>query len=126
MRAAGKWFGAAVLMLALVTSGCESWQSKMSDKAKTRAGLPNPRWQVGGGLSIDYTAPDDGMVYVVDLNSNRFLVTESVGAGDNFTFAPTSEAEFQFLGLDPAAAKIALYFVPAAVFRNAPKLMENK
>jgi hypothetical protein len=79
-------------------------------------GIPSPRWQVGGGVYVKYKAPRDGNVYVVDHKSGRFIVTESVEGGEDFTFAPSTQEQLDILGSDPQTAKIVVYFVPATVF----------
>lgn len=115
---------AMVVLTGLVfTAGCGYYQGRMRCSDTTRNGIPCERWRVGGGLHIEYTAPADGTMYVVDLESKRFLLTESVEEGDDFSFDVTTEDEFTELGIDPSA-KIALYFVPASVF--SPERPEEK
>lgn len=121
MRTAVTWFGVVALALTACMSGCRTFQGQCGKAAVMRGGLPDPRWHVGGGVCIDFTAPEEGIVYVVDLHSNRFLVTDSVEEGDFFSFQPDDEATLHMLGIDLAKAEIALYFVPATALSETPE-----
>ena len=124
MKAIGSSFVGISLAGLLFTTGCGVFWGKSTDTVATRNGIPSARWQVGGGLDVSYTAPQDGNVYVVDQQTQRFLVTKSVEEGDNFTFGSSTQ-EYDVLGIDPHTAKIVVYFVPVTVFYPAPSESEE-
>lgn len=115
MKVISTYVGVLAMILFMAT-GCSVFQE--NNGITTRGGLPDARWQVGGGLNIDYTAPEDGTAYLVDLSSKRYLVMESVMEGSSFTFWPSSDEELRLAGIDPAKTKIAFYFVPATAFKT--------
>lgn len=102
-----------LILLVVGITGCDTQNSKQS--VTTHDGLPSPRWQVGGGLEIEYTAPVDGIAYVVDQTSGRFLVTETIEAGEEFDFSLLNDVDQGLYGITPAS-RVVLYFVPADVF----------
>jgi hypothetical protein len=112
MKVINSYVGVLAVILFMAT-GCSVFRQK-NDGIATRGGLPDAKWQVGGGFAIDFTAPEDGMAYVVDLSAKRYLVTESLSNGENFSFWPDTEEDFKAAGIDPAKANIAFYFVPTA------------
>jgi hypothetical protein len=76
---------------------------------------------VGGGLTINWTAPTKGTAILVEQNSRRFITTESLDAGDTFRFQPLGgtngvvqeEQLKMLLGMPPDLANLILYFRPA-------------
>lgn len=69
--------GTGILGIALV--GCAT------------SSLPLGARLVGGGLLVDYTAPGDGTVILIERTSGRTVATKSVSEGDDFTFRPHYE-----------------------------------
>jgi hypothetical protein len=73
---------------------------------------------VGGGLKIEWTAPVNGTVYLVEEKTNRIMETRSLKQGDTYSFSPTSESqrgEFErILGIKLSDARFLLYFQPAS------------
>ncbi|GEM_PF-404722 len=90
--------------------------------------LPKGARLVGGGLSVEYTAPRDGTAILVERTSGRIVATESLGEGDSFDFNPDvenyDEVLFRMFGdihaasdgstmvVIPTNALFQLYFVP--------------
>lgn len=98
----------------LLVAGCAS------------SGLPRGARWVGGGVAIEYDAPRDGTVILIERTSRRILVTESLSQGDEFQFRPGYGSSDEVLlrvfgppGADGVAAGMPtntfldLYFVPA-------------
>jgi len=80
---------------------------------------------VGGGVSIEYAAPSDGTVILMERTSRRILATDSLSQGDEFEFRPghgsSDEVLFRMFGVPgadggpgmPTNTFLELYFVPA-------------
>ena len=114
MKSVCRCLAAVVLSSLLCAAGCGLYPIHSTDSGVMSGGIPAARYQVGGGFEIDYTAPADGTVYVVDQTSKRILTMESLEEGDNFSFSFFAYGdEYSALGLVPSA-KIALYFVPVS------------
>lgn len=99
----------------LVLGGCAT--TGMSG-AFDKDGLPKQQYYVGGGFSINYRAPGvRGNVYVVEENSGKLLVTESLEEHQvyNLDIDPREEdihMRLKTIGMDPLNLKFSLYFVP--------------
>ena len=79
------------------------------------APLQREAYRVGGGFQIKYTAPEDGTAVLVDKKSGKTVQTESLKAGQDFTFHPSTEdCEVQLakMGIDLKKADFVLYFHP--------------
>ena len=70
--------------------------------------------KVGGGFSITYVAPEDGMVHLMDRKSGKSLLTESVIAGTEYKFDAKSldKAQYKKWGINVDKADFVLYFYP--------------
>ena len=108
----------AILMMitisALVLGGCAT--TGMSN-AFDKDGLPKQQYYVGGGIGINYRAPGvPGNVYVVEENSGKLLVTESLDKGQvynlEFSMDDDDHMRLKTIGMDPLNLKFTLYFVP--------------
>lgn len=83
------------------------------------SGIPAHRYYVGGGILIEYKAPENGTVFVVEETTDRILVTKSIEQGEAFEFkveVEDAEARKQFeaaLGKAVNEARFALFFIPA-------------
>lgn len=51
--------------------------------------LPRGSRLVGGGLQIEYNAPENGTAILFERSTGKIVATESLGAGDEFEFALT-------------------------------------
>lgn len=111
MKTVCKGFVPVVFVGLFFAAGCG--EHRRTEPQSIRDGLPSPIYQVGGGFLIDFTAFDDGIVYVVDQSSRRILGMKTVEKGDNFSFDLPDYADD--LGITPTT-KIGLYFVPLKVF----------
>lgn len=103
----------AIISAGLLVSGCAT----TGGGAFRSDGVPAKEYYVGGGYQVYYSAPVAGTAYLVEESSGKLLVTESLRSGEMFTcdFDPTSEESqsiFKTLGIEPAQAKLSLYFVP--------------
>jgi len=86
MKSACRTWALVVLAGLFFTAGCGLTDGFSKNSVTTSNGIPSERWRVGGGFDISYTVPMDGIVYLVDQKSSRFLITESVEEGYLFTF----------------------------------------
>jgi hypothetical protein len=109
---------AALMMItisALVLGGCAT--TGMSD-AFDKDGLPKQQYYVGGGFSVEYRAQRvPGNVYVVEENSRKLIVTESLDKDQVYSFTFESmddevQKNLKAMGMDPLNLKFSLYFVP--------------
>jgi len=104
-----------IITLAVVLTGC------------TTSNLPRGARLVGGGLSVEYTAPSDGTAILIERTSGRIVASESLVEGDTFTFKPNwnsyEEVLFRMFGdtnvaqeggwvVIPTNTVLQLYFVP--------------
>jgi hypothetical protein len=105
----------AVVAFGVLVAGC------------TSSHLPRNGKVVGGGLLIDWRAPTAGTAILVETVSDRIVVTQSMEAGDAFTFdaagdnAPLVDSILAGAdvrgsrNLSPLAetTRFVLYFVPS-------------
>ena len=79
-------------------------------------GLPARSRQVGGGLSVDWRAPQAGTAMIREETTRRIVATQSLGEGDTFAFPDHDnhrEALFKLFGEPmPTNLVFVLYFVP--------------
>lgn len=124
---------AGVSLIALCASGCA-----MQPQTPLGAdGVPHERYLVGGGIQIEFIAPEPGTAYVVEQTHQKLLVTKSLRAGEAYSFewaqAAGSPEGLQKLkdatGIDFAKSRFGLYFVPDRYFdfhSPAPQAPEAK
>jgi hypothetical protein len=114
----GQKMKATLMMITISTfvlGGCAT--TGMSG-AFDKDGLPKQQYYVGGGFHINYRAPGvPGNVYVVEENSKKLLVTESLDKDKDFSLDvdPKDEdihMQLKTIGMDPLNLKFSLYFVP--------------
>ena len=82
----------------------------------TSTGLPPGCRVVGGGLSVEWEAPERGTVIIREETTHRVVATETLEGGDSFDFPMSSnhhEALSRLFG-DPMPTNLTfvLYFVP--------------
>lgn len=99
---------ALLLGLSFLFTGC------MTKDAFTASGIPQREYYVGGGFSYSFVAPEAGMLYVVDENTQRVLKTKHLDAGTLFEDESLADErqrknDYSVKTQDP---KISLYFVP--------------
>ena len=103
--------GGSVFVLA---AGCMS-SGKFSDK-----GMPDRKYQVGGGWTIKYAAPTDGTIYLFEETTGKIIETRTVSKGEKVTYNSTPEEEAQqaarlekSVGITMKEARQSLFFIPA-------------
>lgn len=101
----------SLLTGALVTGGCGG------NKRPPAARLPDTPRLVGGGMMIEWKAPERGTVYLIEKRTAKIVETRSLEEGEVYSFAATSVVqadEFeQMLGIRFGKAQFQLYFEPA-------------
>lgn len=105
------WVGVVSLLTgALMVSGCGS------SKQPPIVRLPDSPRMVGGGMMIEWKAPERGTVYLTEKRTGKLVETRSLEEGEVYSFAATSIVqadEFeQMLGIKFSKANFQLYFEP--------------
>ena len=97
------------LLGVLLIGGCGS--------SHQTARLPDTPRLVGGGMMIEWRAPERGTVYLVEKRTRKIVETRSLEEGGIYKFSATSVVqadEFeQMLGIRFSKAQFQLYFEPA-------------
>jgi len=103
---------AAVVGLVMIATGC----SMISSPGV--AGLPSGLRAVGGGLTIKWTAPTEGTVYLVEKTSSKIVETRSLAKGEPYEFEVDpdrgTETFQKAIGTKLGDAQLVLYFKPAS------------
>lgn len=83
--------------------------------AFTDKGLPKPCYFVGGGFDLQYKAPCDGTLYVVEETSKKIVVTRSLATDDRYeeTFSIDDLQAREAFGKRMSELDFNLYFIPA-------------
>ncbi len=96
---------------ALTLAGCASRDRSALDR------MPGERRLVGGGLMIEWKAPEPGTVYLVEQQTGKIVETRTLAAGEVYTFSVTSitqAEEFEdLLGINFSKTRFLLYFEPS-------------
>jgi hypothetical protein len=79
----------------------------------TEDGIPARRYQVGGGLDVEYKAPADGTLYWVEEQTRKILETRSVKQEEVAESNRTPEEVGTAVGRPPNAVSVSLYFIPS-------------
>ena len=113
------------LALVMLMAGCSMLNSNSSfDKN----GLPRQKYFVGKpGVEFDYSAFCNGNIYIVEENSQKIFMTQSVDKDDSFDFSigdmhdlSSDEIEqLKSIGIDPEKIEFSFYFIPAAIQTSA-------
>ncbi len=86
------------------------------DKHAAAFRLPDAPRLVGGGIMIDWKAPQSGTVYLVEQRTGKLIETRSLDEGEVYSFAATSVVQAddfeQVLGIRFGKARFMLYFEP--------------
>jgi hypothetical protein len=95
----------------LLVTGCGP-----STKRLRLVHLPDKPQLVGGGMLIEWKAPQRGTVYLVEKRTTKIIETRSLEKGEVYSFSATSIVqadEFeQMLGIRFGNAQFDLYFEP--------------
>lgn len=112
-----KKFLAGVAVTAVMV-GCASTTRPVDVK-----GIPQDKYLVGSGTTVEFTAPEAGIVYVVvEGKEKKGMVTKSLKSGEAFSFGKASDpAELteqleQVTGMQLKASRLLVYFVPQEEF----------
>ena len=109
------FLGIVVVLSAVILPGCGSFVSDMGNNFNSD-GLPKQKFFVGGGLQIDWIAPVDGTIYLVEENTRKILMTKSLEAGEDFELSVSdmnSDEAKKLLGVsDISKLNFSLYFIP--------------
>jgi len=99
-----------LVLAGLVVCSCSTTRPLQAD------GLPGQESLVGGGLMIDWEAPEDGTAYLVEKETGKIIETRSLEQGESYSFSassPLQAREFeQMLGISFSQARFLLYFEP--------------
>lgn len=91
--------------------------------------LPDKPQLVGGGMIIEWKAPQRGTVYLVEKRTAKIIETRSLEKDEVYSFSATSIVqadEFeQMLGIRFARAQFDLYFEPLGESNSAPESSEE-
>lgn len=109
---------AAILAMALAVAGCAPrGLAHLED-------LPGEEHLVGGGLMINWQAPEDGIVYLVERRTGKLIETRSLLEGETYSFAVETAVDAadmeSLLGIDIAHAEFLLYFEPTGSRNDTP------
>ena len=103
--------GVAAIFAAGLLAGCASKQQLGA------AGLPGEQYLVGGGLTIEWKAPEAGTVYLIEKRTRKLVETRSMEEGKVYSFTVDSVVRAQelgdILGINLAKTQFLLYFEPA-------------
>ena len=103
--------GVCALLVLSLLGGCWKERHLQADH------LPADQYLVGGGVMIEWEAPEDGTVYLVEKQTSKIIETRTLGEGESYSFSVASGAqakEFEaVLGIDFSEARFLLYFKPA-------------
>ena len=117
----GRWLVISLLG-ALAVGGCGP------GKPSPVVRLPDAPQMVGGGMLIEWKAPERGTAYLVEKQTGKIVETRSLEQDEVFSFAATSVVqadEFeQMLGIRFSRARFLLYFEPALAEGSATEPSE--
>lgn len=72
---------------------------------------------IGGGGMVEFTAPQDGVCYLVDASDRTLLATQTLKAGERFDYELTEGNWEQLMGIKYGGN------VPAHAFDTPPRLL---
>lgn len=94
----------------LAFAGCKSQERFRPDYLSGESRL------VGGGLKIEWMAPEPGTVYLVEKKTSKLVQTFTLEAGEPYHFAVESIVDAEeledLIGISMAKAQFLLYFKP--------------
>jgi hypothetical protein len=79
---------------------------------------------VGGGVMIEWKAPEAGTVYLVEKTTGKIVETRSLEEGEKYTWTVTSVVQAEdlqeLLGIKFSRARFLLYFEPTRLTSPTP------
>lgn len=119
--------GVAAILAAVLVAGCESRQQRSGFRPANVAGgqfLPGRQYLVGGGINIEWKAPEPGTVFLVEKKTGKLVETRSLDGGDVFSFVVDSTVRAQelgeIIGINLAKTQFLLYFEPGGAVEEPP------
>ena len=108
-----KWVAlVAAFVGILAMAGCHSQEQYRP------AYLSDTSRLVGGGLKIQWEAPEPGTVYLVEKRTGKLVQTFTLKTGESYEFAVESMVDAdeleQLIGINMDKAQFLLYFKPAS------------
>lgn len=107
----------------LVFAGCHS-QERLRPKY-----LAGESRLVGGGLKIEWQAPETGTVYLVEEHTRKLVQTFTLESGETYKFSVETAVDADdietLLGIDIDEAQFLLYFKPVEESRSAVRTDES-
>ncbi len=111
------------LLGVLATGGCGAGKSSPVVR------LPDAPQMVGGGMMIEWKAPERGTAYLVEKQTGKIVETRSLEQDEVYSFTATSVVqadEFeQMLGIRFSRARFLRYFEPALAEGSATQASET-
>ncbi|OHB63010.1 MAG: hypothetical protein A2Y77_10675 [Planctomycetes bacterium RBG_13_62_9] len=106
-----KSVGVMGMIAVAVLAGCESQERFRPEYLRGDGNL------VGGGLRINWQAPEAGTVYLVEKRTGKLVETQSMQEGGVYHFAVETVVDAEdmedLLGMNIDKAEFLLYFEPA-------------
>lgn len=109
---------AASLVGIALLGGCDSEQASQFSR------MSGEKQLVGGGMMIEWRAPEAGTVYLVEKTTGKIVETRSLGEGEVYSWTVTSVVQAEdlqeLLGIKFSKARFLLYFEPARLASPTP------
>ena len=104
--------------LTVVSGAGLVWLGGCTAERQTPMGRgPGARKLVGGGIMIEWTAPEAGTVYLIEKTTGKMVETRSLEEGEKYTWSVSSVVQAEdlqeLLGVKFSKARFLLYFEPA-------------
>ena len=120
----GNRWRALVVVAVVSLVGIALWGGCSGQKASQVNRLPGDKQLVGGGMMIEWRAPEAGTVYLVEKTTGKIVETRSLEEGEKYTWTVTSVVQAEdmqeLLGIKFAKARFLLYFEPARLATPTP------
>jgi hypothetical protein len=105
------WAAVVSLVGIALLGGCRS------ERPSAISRLPGDKQLVGGGIMIQWRAPEAGTVYLVEKTTGKIVETHSLEEGEVYSWTVTSVVQAddlqEMLGIKFSKARFLLYFEPA-------------
>jgi hypothetical protein len=111
-----------VLVVAAGLAGMAAVGGCYSQRRSELSRVPDKEHLVGGGIMIEWQAPEPGTVYLVEERTGKIVETRSLAAGGVYSFSVTSIVQAsdyeELLGIKFSKTRFLLYFEPTGVGRT--------
>jgi hypothetical protein len=113
----GNRIRAGVLVVVVSLAGITLLASCNAERASQFSRMPGEKQLVGGGMMIEWRAPEAGTVYLVEKTTGKIVETRSLEEGEKYSWTVTSVVQAEdlqeLLGIKFSKARFLLYFEPA-------------